>query len=141
MEHRLLSEKLSTERLDGEVIAIDFVTGRYFSFEGPGADVIHLLSNSVPRAQWREIFVESYEMVPDKNKWEREIDSFLQELNKNSLIAPVSSLTTSSTGLPNDVVREVWTSPTFMVNDELVDLLVIDPIHESGDRGWPQGQS
>lgn len=141
MEYGLLSEKLSMERLDGEVIAIDFATGRYYSFEGPAADVVYFLSHAVPRAQWREALMGYYKMVPDINIWEQEINSFLEKLTEHDLIRPVSALTEAPTVLPDDVARGVWSSPTFMVNDELVDLLVIDPIHESGDRGWPQEQS
>ena len=141
MDYRLLTENLSMERLDGEVIAIDFTTGRYYSFEGPAADVIHLLENSVPRAQWRQALVDQYEMVPEADDLGEELNNFLEKLVENELVSPVISLQECAVVFPNDGTGGVWSSPTFMVNDELVDLLVIDPIHESGDRGWPQEQS
>jgi len=137
-EHRLLKENLSLERLDGEVVAIDFVTGRFYSFEGPGADVVHLLEQGIARSRWEKILHAHYQLVPDSVPLEQELSNFINQMVDNQLLAPTELPDTPDAPLPSDVERGVWSSPTFMVNNELVELIVIDPIHESNEYGWPQ---
>lgn len=137
-EYRLKTAALSMERLDGEVIAIDFTTGKYFSFQGTAADLIWLLQSEIPRVQWLEVVREEFNHVMDADLFESEIDQFLTELSSLELVEPVELLTGLPTSLPADYSRGSWETPKIMVEDELVDLLVIDPIHDTGEDGWPE---
>ena len=39
--------------------------------------------------------------------------------------------------LPSDYVRKGWEPPSLLVFDDLADLLLIDPIHDTSTSGWP----
>jgi hypothetical protein len=39
--------------------------------------------------------------------------------------------------LPTDYVRKGWEPPSLLVFDDLADLLLIDPIHDTSTSGWP----
>ena len=44
----------------------------------------------------------------------------------------------SDVELPEDYLRGDWVSPLLVSNDELSDLLKIDPIHDVSESGWPE---
>lgn len=137
-EYKLKTASLSMERLDGEVIAIDFATGKYFSFQGPAADLIWLLQSEIPQEAWYSVIYEDFNGPENAAEFLTQVEHFLAALNEQGLLEPVEWLTGVASALPNDYDRGVWEAPHIMVEDELVDLLVIDPIHDTGEDGWPE---
>lgn len=138
MEYRLRPDNVSLERLDGEIVAIDFVSGKYGSFQGPSADILWLVQAGVPRARWWELISSSFDPTPNKELVDAEVDSFLASMSELGLIQPADTLAGVVESLPNDYVRAGWTTPVFAIEDDLVDLLLIDPIHDTSDDGWPE---
>ena len=39
--------------------------------------------------------------------------------------------------LPNDYTRDNWESPELRIFDDLTDILLIDPVHDTSLEGWP----
>lgn len=140
-EFRLRTESVSMERLDGEVIAIDFSTGKYFSFMGTAADLIWLLEQEIPRSEWITIASDSFTSIPDPETFEENVQHLLGQLDQLELIEPAESLSGNGTALPDDYPRADWVRPEILANDDLVDLIVIDPIHDVSDDGWPAAKS
>jgi hypothetical protein len=141
MEYRLRKNDLSLERLDGEIIAIDFISGKYLSFIGPSADLLWLVQSSVPRAKWWGLVGESFVRVPSQAGVDAEIDAFLSSMVELGIIESSDEVVGVVESLPNDYVRGGWTQPVYAIEDDLVDLLIIDPIHDASDDGWPQTSS
>jgi hypothetical protein len=129
---------LSIERLDGEIIAIDFLSGKYGSFIGPSADLLWLVQLGVPRQKWVKLLEDSFVSLPATEELEREVESFLQSMTELGIIEPAGQLDGIVESLPADYVRGIWTTPVYAIEDDLVDLLIIDPIHDTSDDGWPQ---
>ncbi len=130
----------SSERLDGEFIGIDFASGNYFSAEGSGADVIWLIQHHVLFGNWYPLLSRSYGEMPTEETFVNQVEKFVNELQDLGLLNEtdqVRSETKPSLDLPNDTVRETWIAPSLKVNSDLVDLLIIDPIHDSSEQGWP----
>ncbi|CAB4578224.1 unannotated protein [freshwater metagenome] len=138
MEYRLRQSDLSIERLDGEIIAIDFLSGKYGSFIGPSADVLWLVQLGVPRKNWVKLLEDSFVSLPGSEELESDVDAFLQSMADLGIIEPAGELDGMVDSLPADYVRGIWTPPVYAIEDDLVDLLVIDPIHDTSDDGWPQ---
>ena len=138
MEFRLRKSDLSIERLDGEIIAIDFLSGKYGSFIGPSADVLWLVQLGVPRESWVKLLEDSFVSLPGSKELESDVDSFLQNMADLGIIEPAGELDGMVDSLPADYVRGIWTPPVYAIEDDLVDLLLIDPIHDTSDDGWPQ---
>lgn len=129
------------ERLDGEAIAIDFSTGKYFSFQGPAADIIWMLNQGIPRGQWLNLVSSSFQSDPEQDTFDEHANHFLTQLEQLGLIEATDSLQGEVAELPSDYIRGVWVQPEILMNDDLVDLIVIDPIHDVGDDGWPTAKS
>lgn len=123
------------ERLDGEVIAISNQSGKYFSLGNTSADIWFLLQNAIPRKTWLQILASNYENVPESA--EQEIQSFLSQILEEGLIKPEELSSKDEIDLPKDSARGQWIKPTLIVFDDLQDLLLVDPIHDTSEAGWP----
>ena len=137
---RVKGDSISLERLDGETIVINFDSGEYFSFRGSSADILWLVDAGVDRSHWSQILEEAFvdltfdDVVGD-------VDDFLEQLSQAGLIEHVPGTGGDPVALPDDYERHEWTQPVVAGNDDLADLLVIDPIHDTGEDGWPQTRS
>jgi hypothetical protein len=138
MQFRLRRDNLSLERLDGEIIAIDFISGKYGSFVGPSADLLWLIQAEVPRENWWGLVNQAFDPAPAPDLFNADADSFVERVRELGIVETVESAHGVVESLPDDYVRKGWTTPVFAVEDDLVDLLVIDPIHDTSSDGWPQ---
>lgn len=132
---------LSRERLDGEVVAIDFESGNYFSFDGSAADIFWLLENEVAFSHWNSILAMHYTELPTAEQLEQELLDFIGKLRDLGLVTDGAVVEGASIPLPPDCVRGSWEQPDTQANSELADLLIIDPIHDTGIDGWPEIKS
>lgn len=133
---RVLSENLTHERLDGEVIVIDLQTGLYYSMTGSAADLWSLASGGVPVDAWvSALEVEFTSPVPSAD-----IDTFIQSLVDNRLVQICDEADTrmqTPPVLPADYNRGPWTPPVIELFEDLQDLILVDPIHDVSQEGWP----
>lgn len=130
-----VSRHVMHERLDGEVVALDMATGRYFSMSGPAADVWHLVTSGFELSAWP---VELASVFATTQVFSG-LDSFVTDLISAGLVSsqdvPPSNFDLKR--LPNDYARQLWTHPELFSYDDLSDLILIDPIHDISDDGWP----
>lgn len=129
---------VSMERLDGETILINFDSGEYFSFRGSSADILWLVNAEVDRRHWLSILRDAFGDSVLTGDVDPEIDAFLTGLADAGVITPGSGSYGPPMSLPDDYPRIAWTTPTINANDDLADLLLVDPIHDTSDDGWPQ---
>jgi hypothetical protein len=59
-------------------------------------------------------------------------------IEKSAVDSEIDSTGISDVELPEDYLRRDWVSPLLVSNDELSDLLKIDPIHDVTESGWPE---
>lgn len=137
---RVRDESVSMERLDGETILINFDTGQYFSFQGPSADVLWLVQVGVDRALWPQALQGAFPGLVWDDTVESDVEAFLDGLAEVGVIEAVDEAGGSLEPLPDDYPRGPWAAPSVLANDDLADLLVIDPIHEASEDGWPQSR-
>lgn len=124
---------ITHERLDGEVVAINMRTGRYYSLSGPAADIWWLVDQSVPRSAWVGVLAEVYEAPED---W-LGVSDFLEACSRAGLIIPADASSPAPQSLPLDFVRGAWTAPRLEEFEDLQDLILVDPIHDTTALGWP----
>jgi hypothetical protein len=140
---RVRLDSISLERLDGETIAINFDTGQYFSMRGPASDVVWFIERGVDRSDWMGILGDTFDSLPQAAVLQGQLDAFIQELLEAGIVDDVDSDGPANvvTALPDDYERGIWERPLLSAHEDLVDLLVIDPIHEAGDDGWPSART
>lgn len=130
----LNSSGISCERLDGEMVIISFETGKYFNSNGAAADILYLIENSVDQSLWIQILGSAFS---DFDVESSGIAEFLSLLLEEKIVLESSEVVEKAIELPTDYQREAWQKPALLVFDDLADLLLIDPIHDTSLEGWP----
>jgi len=125
---------ISFERLDGEVVIISFETGKYFNSNGPAADILHLIEQGVPQSSWESVLSNSFTNFQLNLE---EIESFLNLAIEEKIVIPGAKAAATIATLPADYARGSWSAPQLRIFDDLADLLLIDPIHDTSVEGWP----
>lgn len=130
------------ETIDGETVLLDLNTGNYFSLEGPGALIwqyIDLTGN----------YKKPIELLSDgsarNGNVEDALNEFVDELIKEKLLietdtAPAASDTAEIENLLHEAARD-FIPPKVNKYSDMQDLLLLDPIHEVDEQGWPEGKA
>jgi hypothetical protein len=122
------AERVVSETIDGEVVAIDLQSGRYYSLEGPAAKAWEAIqagedTDGVVKAVAAEAEIDADEARPD-------VAAFLAELQAEGLLHGENGALPPEAG-PGRV--------SLVLNryTDMQDLIVIDPIHDVDETGWP----
>jgi hypothetical protein len=134
----LNTSNISQERLDGEVVVISFNTGKYFSAKGTAADIFWLLENGIDQNLWASILSQNFEgfTVSDSG-----IAEFLSAGVAEELFIPLDNPSQEAIVLPADYARGAWETPKLVIFEDLQDLLLLDPIHDTSLEGWPTAKN
>ncbi len=128
------TEDVLHERLDGETIIVNMRTGRYLSLKGPASDIWYLIAQGVPRMSW----LNELSHVWPRAK-ETDVESFVTKLVSQELIRrSETSLITNPIDWPADMLRDEWVLEDPEEFDDLADLILIDPVHDVDEEGWPK---
>jgi hypothetical protein len=129
------------DTINGEVILIHMDSGNYYSIDLVGADVWNLISNKRTTDQIVADILLRYE--GETEVVDESVCTFLSQLEKEGLIVhgetPISSsITTVNTNTPpSQDEKPTFTPPTLEIYSDMQDLLLLDPIHEVDEAGWP----
>jgi len=134
----LNTSNISQERLDGEVVVISFNTGKYFSAKGTAADLFWLIENGIDQNLWPQILSENFKDFPSSGSG---ISEFIANGIAEELFLNSESPSQDVISLPSDYVRGNWEIPKLIVFEDLQDLLLLDPIHDTSLEGWPSAKN
>lgn len=129
------------DNLDGEVILIHMDTGNYYSIDQVGAEIWDLLSTRRTVQQVVEELLLRYE--GDSQEISKSVAEFIRQLEKEELIVAddASDSRFSETESPANEslpqTRPAFSAPTLEIFSDMQDLLLLDPIHEVDEKGWP----
>jgi hypothetical protein len=127
------------ERLDDEVIAINLETGAYFALDAAAADAWTLFAAGSSTDEVVTGLAARYATSPDTLP--ADVSAFAAELVEQGLATETADAPTpadDAAPLPaaGDEPR-AYTPPSLLRYDDLADMLLLDPIHEVDDVGWP----
>ena len=134
-EFTINTSSVMFERLDGEVIIISNQSGKYYSLGYTASDIWHLIQTSISSSLWLKTLADNYSEIPDSA--EDEIIKFVDILLSEELIKSSEIASGGSQILPQDNLRGKWSAPELLIFEDLQDLLLVDPIHDTGEEGWP----
>jgi hypothetical protein len=121
------------ERLDGEFVVISFLTGKYFTINTSGSDLISLITERITSSNWKSILEKHY-----GDQAFHGIEEFLEKCILEEIVTVNNGFSEDRLiDLPPDCSRELWIPPILNIFEDLSDLLLVDPIHESSTDGWP----
>ncbi len=128
-----------SETIDGEVVIVNLLTGHYFSAGGTGSLVWEWLGQgALPGAIARAL---SRRYAVDEPAAEAAVGAFLADLLTHELLRERSEAPAGDPFDPTDGAVEAergeWVSPTLEVYQDMKDLLLLDPVHDVDEAGWP----
>lgn len=134
MVYKIDSKNVSWERVDDEVVAIQLETGRYYNLLNTSADIWSLLALGATLESLSQVFSSSFPAVKAVTI---EIKSFIEECVKAKLLLvdeEAGTITGDATAL---VSSQTWVTPELKEYSDLQDLILVDPIHDVEELGWP----
>jgi len=134
--------EVTSETVDDEVIIISFDSGNYYSLNKVGADIWNFIKDGLSVDEIIQKITRCY--GGNQRDVEDCIDQYLKELQKENLVI---SFETKKTETLNENYTEVdsthcatkvnFEAPILHKYTDMSELLLLDPIHEVDDAGWP----
>lgn len=131
------------EFLEGEVVLINMDNGNYYSMEGVAAVIWELVQE---QATVSEIVSRLTELCGTGDDIEGDVMDLMETLTGEALIEEAGGKVESPAGRPEDSAIAfysgrpsglVYKTPVLSRYTDMDDLLVLDPIHETDETGWP----
>ena len=127
---------------DGEAAIINLKTGSYYSLDPVGAVIWGLIDQGYSTGEIVENLVQRYDgsLVAIVN----DVGSLVAALLAEDLIAPAAAAEAApKSGRPTTApaTRMPYTTPAFERFNDMQELLLLDPIHEVGEEGWPHAKA
>ena len=130
------------ELFDNEVIMINLKNGSYYSIKDTAAEIWKKIEKSHTIDNIIESFISKYDADPKKIV--ESIRSYFDELVNDDLIETIAlqektnisqEMRTSKT---NEILEKRSFEPPLLERyTDMQDLLLLDPIHDVSDEGWP----
>jgi hypothetical protein len=126
-------QRVISEVIDGEFVVVHFESGCYYSIRGTGADVCRLLSAGYALQEIISRLATHHQL--SESQVGPEVRQFVARLVEEGLLAPASE--DGQQHGPVELSDAPYAAPSFEKFDDMADQLLLDPIHEIGEAGWP----
>lgn len=125
-----------SEVIDGEVMVINLDTGVYYSVTGAGAAVWPMLVGGATQLEISDRVAQHY--GASAASVERDLGTFIARLADEAILRPrQDGVAAGSFDAAEEWPAVRYAGFGFERYDDMQALLVIDPVHEVGDFGWP----
>lgn len=126
------------EVIDGEAVLVSMETGSYYSIDNVGATIWSYIESGLGVAQIVDAILNQYS--GDCAQIENGVYQLIRQLLEEHLIVPAEM--PQQTHKIRSMNGEVQTKPQFETPvlhkyTDMEDLLLLDPIHEVDESGWP----
>jgi hypothetical protein len=141
LRYRLSNPQIIHETIDGETIVIDLATGTYYSLRGSGGEIWEHLIAGTDTTEMASRLCARYSSVDGEIG--RAVETLVAQLTEAALIVPAGDADagheeavegTGQAGGP-------FVAPVFEQFTDMQDIILLDPVHEVGSRGWPHAES
>jgi len=125
------------ETIDGEALVMDMVRGNYYSCEGASAVAWNALKQGLDVDAVAAVLVAAYALAPEQAS--SDLDSFVAALLAEEMLverpdaapdaAPATAPVAARAGPYEGLRLDRFT--------DLADLILLDPVHDVSEAGWP----
>ncbi len=141
MKIKINEQDISYDMIDDEVIIINLLKGYYYSLQNIAAEIWNEIVNDATLEEIIEIFLEKYD--GSKEEITNSLIDFVYKLADEELInisnEKLSNLSKiESKEIQNIQKKKPFCVPTIEKYTDLEELLLLDPIHEVDESGWPK---
>ncbi len=125
------------EEAENEVIVVDLLNGVYYFLTGTAAYIWMALHAGLTPHQ---IGDEVARTGASEDVVNEDVGKFVQELISLHLIAASDNTAMEISTIPSrdDYLVGGYTPPSIETYSDLQDILLLDPVHEVDEAGWPQ---
>jgi len=132
--------KAAFDKLDGEVIIVDVVTGLYFNLQGTAVAIWEAIEQGTTVVGLRDRMTTAFD--GDPLAIAAAVDRMVAQLaDQGLLIARPEPPTVPALPLDGPAGRIAFTEPVIERYSDVKDLLTLDPIHDVSDFGWPHAKA
>jgi hypothetical protein len=121
-----------SERFESEVIVIHLESGAYFSLRDSAADAWNRFEAGQTldevTSEWSRLF-------PAEEGLSSDLSTFLKEILAAGLLRET---TEGARPFGDSVTFTPYAAPKLETFTDMQDLLLLDPVHDVGEAGWPQ---
>lgn len=130
------------EIVDNEAVVLNMTSGHYFSIPGSGALIWAGIEHQVPVEDIAAAFATRFDLSIEDAL--RDVGQFIEQLLGHDLVRPCTREDATNGG--NGAGRSqpdwgdgtgVYSAPTIELFSDMEDILLLDPIHDVDDAGWP----
>jgi hypothetical protein len=132
MRFQLNGRQVVSEVLDGEVIAIHLQSGTYYSMIGSSASVWNAMQDGWSKAEIIDRLTRDTGF--ERRCIDEDISHFVAALLAEELILPGDGEGSRSADL---LPSGAYAKPELHKYTDMQELLLVDPIHEVTEEGWP----
>ncbi|WP_441237274.1 PqqD family protein [Bradyrhizobium sp. 930_D9_N1_4] len=124
---------LISQQFDSEVVLANYQNGVYYNLDGGAAQIwLGLKANRTVEEIGSALAAATAGDVPSITQ---QVQAFVGRMLAEGLIADGTPDARAETWTP--VLAGAFTAPEFQRFDNLRELLLMDPVHDAGDEGWP----
>lgn len=123
------------ETFDDEVVIIHLDRGTYYSLEGAGADLWRLILARASVDEAVEALARGYGAARDQVA--TAVADLVAQLREEGLVEPTTAEAEATGGATVKAARP-FEPPVLRKYTDMQDLLLVDPIHDVDDAGWPR---
>lgn len=138
---RINTPTVISEVFEHEIVMLHLESGAYYSLEQSGAEIWTVLQQGANLPEITARVAALYGI--NAEEIESTVHQFMQELAQEQLIVPDSAAAPSSRSQGAKVAcasrgnHHGFTPPYLNKYTDMQDLLLLDPIHEVAESGWP----
>jgi hypothetical protein len=133
--YRINKPAILSELFEDEAVAVNFDTGSYYGMSGAAMELWRLLENGASAesaAQWLgHAFDAPVDVIAEA------VAGFLTRLCEEGLIVEADGASIGPLPPAAGNARMAWRPPELTVFEDMQDLLLLDPVHDVDDTGWP----
>ena len=134
MRWRIDNRAVVAEILEGELIIMHSASGKFFSSLSVGPLVWQCLDSGLSNSEIHALVPPRWGAAPSEIT--ADIDAFINDLKAEGVILEnTAALATGLKEVPGEPLT--YAKPVLSAYTDMQDLLLLDPIHEVSDEGWP----
>jgi len=139
--YQVESSNIIHETIDNEVVVVNLEKGYYYSLRDTAAVIWSRILAGMPVDAITQNISEKHGI--ERSQIEGSVNDFIRELVKEDIITAMISDTISEKNevqdpeLSEDINKSEFSIPVMEKFTDMADLLLLDPIHEVDESGWP----
>ena len=137
---RVNTPTVTHETIDGEAVIINLDSGNYYSLVEVGSFIWDLVEKGASASEVQNVVLQTYQ--GNTTDIDRGVQELLAQLQQENLIVPVDGAgavdLTEAMPSNNSHEKPSFNPPLLNKYSDMQELLLLDPIHDVDDTGWPK---